>query len=242
MPRLQLLVALIILFSCTENQVPNSTAKTIEPLELKDSSRITTQVHSQADSLSKIPALNYTDARDMKQGQWKSYLNGKIWKNENYVDGNLHGKRWTYQANGDVDESNYINGVQQGYFMHYKPGAIAAIYASLYEEGKRIWSTFPIQIHNFMIPIKGFSSEVESDSLRIRVPYNSGKLLSEGLIDRDGAPFGDHQVYLESGELRAIVHYDSDSISTFDLHGHLEQKIAIRDIGLTTLPAKRKRH
>ncbi|MFM9984633.1 MAG: toxin-antitoxin system YwqK family antitoxin, partial [Flavobacteriales bacterium] len=121
---------------------------------------------------------NYADAAGKKQGIWKSYLNGKLWKEENFKDNVLHGKSKVYNSDGAIQESHYFDGQLHGLILDYYPDSTSAHYAAYYEQDKHVWTAYPWELESYIVPVKGFHSS--KDTVEISVPYNSGKTMYVG--------------------------------------------------------------
>ncbi|WP_107037519.1 toxin-antitoxin system YwqK family antitoxin [Brumimicrobium mesophilum] len=179
--------------------------------------------------------LNKIDSNGLKQGVWIEYLHHKLWKLENYDKGELNGKCLEYQANGNVFETFYEKGVKNGYSFHYEPKSTVSKFVTYWENDEKNWSTFPNMIERDLVPIKGFIY-IGEDTINVIVPYVSGKTLSKGSIIKDGIPIGEHFVYYENQEIRAIINYDTDSLKIFDIHGNLKEYRALSDLELQVRP------
>lgn len=227
-----------LLSSCTdstngETQSSNFNDKYIQEKidQTKDSSF---QVESNIDSITtKVEQINVTDSNGLKQGKWESYLNGKLWKIDYYKDDKLNGNCIKYQVNGDVQSTEYKMGIRDGYFLQYSPDSIAAQFVTFWEQNEKKWSAFPWELCHLMRPLKGFITE--QDTSYIKVPYNSGTLLYEGLIVRNNKeilPTGIHKVYYKAGGIKATIDYQSKNIKVFNENGSLEFSGSLDDWGL----------
>jgi len=169
--------------------------------------------------------LNFTDINGLKQGLWKTYWNKKIWKEERYKDGHLHGINREYFANGEIIQSKYINGVKHGLSIHYHPDSSAARFITLWDNDKAIWLAFPNILESSFVSLKGFILHI--DSAKLEIPYVSGKLLYSGTIIKKepdinlGYPIGIHKVFYETGELKALVDFDSRKLTVYDKGGEI---------------------
>ena len=76
---LGILTALFGLMSCTTKTEPNLNVQNIVSSDTIQTQDIDTLTELQA-----LDTLNYTDSNGLKQGLWKQYMNGKLWKVENY--------------------------------------------------------------------------------------------------------------------------------------------------------------
>jgi len=170
-----------------------------------------------------VDTIGYTDSAGFKQGTYTTYLQGKVWKIERYKDDQLHGQHFEYLANGEVLRTDYVNGVRNGYFLHYNPDSIFGKFVTFWQDGRKLWSAFPWELNSYLVPVKGFLSEL--DSVEIKVPYNSGQLMYTGLIATRGGgraePIGHHVAFYESGSVKASIDYDADSIRIFSREGEL---------------------
>jgi antitoxin component YwqK of YwqJK toxin-antitoxin module len=194
-----------------------------------------TVVQSPSDSLPAITkdTLNYRDEAGLKQGIWKHYLKGKIWKIEPYKDNLLHGQHYEYWANGEVMRTDYVNGIKHGYYLHYEPASTSGRVVSFYDQGEYVWSAFPWDLESFIVPVKGFHTS--RDTVEIKVPYNTGELMYKGSIvgernsSRMSHGVGIHQAYYATGELKARVDYTIDTIYIFNKRGQLVESEKIDD-------------
>lgn len=211
---IQIITFLILVTSCSQEYSSDQPEKEINRNEIDQ----TTQVgHPQNPIIQK-------DTSELQQGIKKLYHNGKLWKKENYEDGKLHGKNFEYWANGEVLMTEYQEGIRHGYFMHYAPGQSSATFITRWTNGKEMWSTFPIQIEEHFVPIKGYLYK-EPDTIEIEVPYINGSILSTGTLvgkmSGGATPIGEHQVFYESGKLKALINYDTDTVIVFDKEGNI---------------------
>lgn len=167
-------------------------------------------------------AINQKDKNGLKQGVWETYRNGKIWKRENYKDDQLHGKQYEYHGKGEVTLTAYRLGVIEGYQLRYHTDSSFANFISYYENGKHLWSAFPWELCDYIVPVKGFLTEEQR--VEIRVPYNSGQRMYVGTVVNTTTsgivPIGIHKAYYETGELKALVNYDQDSIYIYNVRGN----------------------
>lgn len=194
-----------------------------------------TVVQCPSDSLPAIPkdTLNYRDEAGLKQGIWKHYLKGKIWKIEPYKDNLLHGQHYEYWANGEVMRTDYVNGIKHGYDLHYAPDSTSGSFVRFWEQGENVWAAFPWELESYIVPVKGFHTS--RDTVEIKVPYNTGELMYQGTIARKsnssrmGHGVGIHQAFYASGELKARVDYTRDTIYIFNKRGQLieSEKIGV---------------
>ena len=186
---------------------------------------------------------NYTDATGKKQGIWKSYLNGKLWKEENFKDNVLHGKSKIYNADGGINESHYAAGQLDGLLLNYYPDSTSANYAAYYEHGSHVWSAYPWELESYIVPVKGFHTS--KDTVEINVPYNSGKNMYVGTIvstDSNHAKgIGIHRAYYESGGIKAIVNYDKMRITIFNQNGSVYGESDVNVWKGNKLPDKKRR-
>lgn len=178
------------------------------------------------DNLNAIPELVNPK---LKEGISKQYLNGKVWKINRYSAGKLDGKNFEFLENGEILETNYKNGIRDGYFLHYAPKSRTAKFATFWKDGKKLWSAFPDQLDLSIIPSKGFITD--EDTIEIKIPYNSGKLLYQGRIISpakiEDECIGKHTLWFENGKIRAIIDYDRDSIKIYNEKGKLLQNTNI---------------
>lgn len=177
-------------------------------------------IENTGDVLYDETSLNKTDDNGLKQGVWEIQYNNKLWKRENFKNGKLNGKCFEFSANGEIHETQYINGIRDGYYLHYEPKSKSSKFLTRWEQGDKVWSTFPVQIEKDLIPVKGFIYRGK-DTIQITIPFNSGKTLSIGSIVKGGKPIGKHVIYYETQEIKAIVNYETDSVKTFDIQGDL---------------------
>lgn len=217
------IIGLLFFCSCNngqENVVTIPSKDSSKPESLTDT---LASYNNDKQPIDRQDTLNYQDSAGLKQGTWKKYLNGKIWKIENYKDNFLHGKHYEYWANGEVMQTDYRYGIRHGYFLHYNPDSTFGNFVTYWENGQKVWSAFPWELESYIVPIKGFLTE--RDKVEIKVPYNSGKLMYQGTIvakgGNSGRAIGLHKAYYESGELKATVDYDKDSINVYSKDGKL---------------------
>lgn len=82
-----------------------------------------------------------------------------------------------------------------------------------------------------IVPVKGFITKL--DTVEVRVPYNSGKLMYKGTIignaDLYHETIGIHKAYYETGELKAIVDYNNNKIEIFSKNGETIEISTIDD-------------
>lgn len=208
-------------FSCTQPPKKHDkyTEEIISNTELElDSNSVDTNEVAEQDT-----ATNFKDAQGRKQGKWVTFLYGKPWKVDFYKNNKLHGQCYEYLANGEVMRTDYINGKRYGYFLHYHPDSIVADFVSYYENDTFIWFAFPVELKRYFVPIKGFVSS--ADSVYIKIPYTSGLLFYEGMIQADaeqnGLAVGIHKLYYETGQLNAWVNYEEDSIIVYSKNGDI---------------------
>jgi len=205
-----------LFFSCT--QIPEkhdkSAVEIISNTELElDSNSVDTNEVAEQDT-----ATNIKDAQGRKQGKWVTFLYGKPWKVDFYKNNKLHGQCYEYLANGEVLRTDYINGKRYGYYLHYQPDSTVARFVVYYQNDTAIWHGFPSELVLYFIPIKGFSSEI--DSVYVKVPYVSGNLMYEGWVKNDSEynthARGLHKLYYETGQLKAWINYSEDSIIVYN--------------------------
>lgn len=176
----------------------------------------------------KTDTLNYTDVNGLKQGRWETYWNGKIAKREFFRDGKLHGVCENYQGN-EVWKTSYSHGIRNGISGLYAPKNSYATFITYWNDGKKVWSVFPWDLNESIIPIKGFLSEVE-DTSEVVVHFNSGQLMYSGkIVGNDAVPVLIHTSYYETGELRAVINYDKDTIHVFEKNGKRKLSHTIHD-------------
>jgi hypothetical protein len=196
---LNIFIVLCTLYSCNSsdknepiNSSENNKQEDITSLSPSFKEIISTPVHT-------IDTLNQIDKTGLKQGRWEIYQYDKIWKREHYHNDKLHGYQMTYSS-----DSNF------------------ALFISYYENGKHLWSAFPWELCDYIVPVKGFLTE--ENQVEIHVPYNSGKRMYEGTIAKQKSSsvsaIGIHKAYYETGELKATIDYTSDSITIYTLKGN----------------------
>lgn len=218
------LIGLLISSSCKSGnkKVSISTSEEIETSEKPTIDTLENYVIEKQVTIDK-DTLNFTDSLGRKQGEWHKYLYGKLWKIENYKDNLLHGKFYKYFGNGEVISVEYVNGIQHGYDLHYHPDSTSARFCSFFEHGEKIWFTFPEIIEIYNSSVKGQS--IYRDTVEMIVPYNSGKILYKGTFISNGDNYakeiGIHKSYYESGEIKALIDYDNDSIILYSKEGKI---------------------
>lgn len=215
-----------LLFFCSCNNGQENVEAILSEDALKCETLIDTSLakyNNEEQDIVNQDTLNYRDSEGLKQGTWKVFLNGKIWKIENYKDNLLNGKHYEYLADGEILQTDYVNGIKHGYFLHYDPKCTFARFVTYRENGQSVWSAFPWELESYIVPIKGFITN--RDKIEINVPYNSGKLMYNGtIVSNEGKlvnAIGLHTAYYESGEIKALVDYDSDTIKIFNKDGEL---------------------
>ncbi len=175
-------------------------------------------------------SLNYTDPFGNKLGHWQYYKKGKLWKDLNYLDNELHGKCVQYFPDGVTEITHYTRGKRDGFWQSYEPNARTARFATYWENGQRLWMAFPEILVRQGIPIKGFLLDI--DSVEVKVPYVSGKLLYKGVVMRQKVGFkciGTHHTFYESGGIKVIADYDTDVYEVYDEAGKLIKKSTLMD-------------
>jgi hypothetical protein len=174
--------------------------------------------------------LQFTDENGLKQGLWKEYLNGKLWKEERYLNNTLHGLCNEYGEDGVIYQSSYNNGKKNGLSQTFIPGSVTALFATFYLNDDHQWLAYPYEMVQYIVPVKGPRTEL--DSTTIKIYYLSGQLLYEGKFhgSKTGAAqgFGIHNSYYENGKNRSVLNYNSDSITTYDQKGNMQQMSGIR--------------
>jgi uncharacterized protein len=148
--------------------------------------------------------INRIDSKGLKQGDWKEfYPNGRIKKEETYVDGNLNGYYKEYDIRGTLVLT-----------MLYEKGAIVKslvedepdieVVNKYDQDGKLIYSG----PYRNKIPV-GIHREFGKDGKTINAfKYNdNGLLLSEGLIDEAGNSNGRWKDYYPNGKILAEGQY-----------------------------------
>lgn len=211
---------ILVLFSCGEAKK--------QPIESLASSQVNHTIESdfnkvKSDSIIENTQFNeeeynLKDSQGRKQGKWITMLNGKPWKIEFYKDNKLHGQCFNFWANGEVMRMEYEHGKRHGYYLHYQPDSTVARFVVYYQNDTAIWHGFPSELVLYFIPIKGFSSEI--DSVYVKVPYVSGNLMYEGWVKNDSEynthAIGLHKLYYETGQLKAWINYSEDSIIVYN--------------------------
>ena len=211
---------ILVLFSCGEAKK--------QPIESLASSQVNHTIESdfnkvKSDSIVENTQFNeeeynLKDSQGRKQGKWITMLNGKPWKIEFYKDNKLHGQCFNFWANGEVMRMEYEHGKRHGYYLHYQPDSTVARFVVYYQNDTAIWHGFPSELALYFIPIKGFSSEI--DSVYVKVPYVSGNLMYEGWVknnkNNQTVPIREHKVYFESGKLQAKIDYALDTMIIYN--------------------------
>lgn len=165
--------------------------------------------------------LNEIDTMGRKIGKWETVVDGKVWKTEFFKDGKLHGLQTQNLDNGKVLETNFSNGKKNGLSQEYTAGAKVSDYLTIYQNDKRVFSTFPKDLYagNFKKII--FSTEL--DSIDLNIKYLSGRKLYQGKILKKssirGVPVGVHKVFHENGKVKFELHFETDTIYSFNPKG-----------------------
>jgi len=165
--------------------------------------------------------INRTDIKGLKQGDWKEfYPNGRIKKEETYVDGNLNGYYKEYDIRGTLVLT-----------MLYDKGAIVKslvedepdieVVNRYDQDGKMIYSG----PYRNKIPV-GIHREYGKDGKTINAfKYNdAGLLLSEGLIDEAGNSNGRWKDFYPNGKILAEGQYtDNRRTGTWKFYNLLQK-------------------
>ncbi|MCB0476705.1 MAG: hypothetical protein KDC84_00980 [Crocinitomicaceae bacterium] len=166
--------------------------------------------------------LNETDSLGRKIGKWETEVDGQVWKTEFYKDGKLHGLQTQKLDKGKVLETHFANGKKNGISQEYQDGAKVADYLTIYQNDKRVFSTFPKDLAQGNFKKIIFSTEL--DSIDLKINYLSGKKLYEGKILKKsnirGVPVGEHKVFYENGQTKYLLNFEKDSIYQFDTKGN----------------------
>jgi len=164
--------------------------------------------------------LNFVDKNGLKQGIWKEYRNGKLFRVGTYKNGLKQGKE-TQTFGGEIHEYTYKNGKKNG--LHTWRFSGREYYAvSMYENDSLVWAVFSEMILDEILSDKG--PICYRESVPIKLYYLSGKLMYEGTITNEDTEFpgkGLHKVYYEGGKLKALADYDKQEIKIFKKSGKL---------------------
>lgn len=170
--------------------------------------------------------INREDDSGRRQGTFRTYFeNGQIYKEQNFLDDELHGYYREYNRKGDLIIAMRY---ERGKVVEKIDEDIREVLDMKYtydEEGRLIFSggyreNIPVGIHRFYDTM----GNVENAFL-----YNeSGQKISEGVIDDQGRRKGSWKDFYPSGELRASGSYlnnlRSGQWTFYFLKGGVEQK------------------
>ena len=149
--------------------------------------------------------LNHTDTNGRKQGTFKSYFdNGNLYKEENYLDNQLHGYYREYSSNGalvlairyergaiveEIDED--MREVLDMKNTYDREGRL--IFSGGYKEG------VPVGIHRFY--------DTTGTVVNAYLYNELGNKIAEGIIDEQGRRIGQWTDFFNTGEIRAQGSY-----------------------------------
>ncbi len=170
--------------------------------------------------------LNRTDDEGNKQGTFREYYeNGRIKKEENYLDDQLHGYYREFNGKGDLvmavryERGNIIEEIDE------ELKELLDVKNTFDEKGRLVFNggykdNIPVGIHRFY----DTTGAVENAYL-----YNElGQKISEGIIDEQGRKIGSWIDYYTTGEIRAEGTFQNNQRSGawtfFYQSGSIEQK------------------
>lgn len=155
--------------------------------------------------------INRTDAEGLKQGNYKSFFeDGSVKKEENYLDGELHGYFREYDLDGNLVQTlRYDRGavIEE---IDEEAREIIDFKRTFDEDGRLVFSGgyregVPIGIHRFF--------DSTGTVINAYIYNEKGQKISEGIVDEQGNRKGAWTDYYPGGEVRAKGNYRNNKQS-----------------------------